>query len=206
MQASMDTVAITNALVQTGFDMTEPKVQRLLTRLVTVMEGVREDEVTVGTKRKATDVPARKKRRTRTDADLIREIFQYYVAKKGSARQKRLFRWFTDYEEDYQRVWAAFCKVVDRDLDFLDLPSKGALAFIIAPHVQTLIDMYGTRTMYYVMSSSGVFRICGMPRRTYETYRDGGRPAEETPAYVMWKAMQEPKEIVGECVVQSCVV
>lgn len=202
----MDTVAITNALVQTGFDMTEPRVQRLLTRLLTVVEGVREDEVTVGTKRKATGVRVKKKRRTRTDAELLHEIFQNYVAKEGSARQKRLFQWFTDYEEDYQRVWAVFCKVVGMDLNFLHLPSKGALAFIIAPHVQTLIDMYGTRTMYYVLSSSGLFRICGMSRQKYEAYRDGGRPAEDTPAYVMWKAMQEPKEIVGECVVQSCVV
>ena len=205
----MDTVAITNALVQNGFDMGEPKVQRLLTRLLTVVEGVREEEVTVGAKRKATDVPAKKKRRTRTDADLIHEIFQHYVAKEGSARQKRFFQWFTDYEEDYQRVWAAFCKVVEKDLDFLHLPSKcGALAFLIAPHVQTLIDMYGTRTMYYVLTSIGFFSMSNIRRQRYEAFRDGPSPSGEgTPAYLMWKAMQEPKDtIVEECVVQSCVV
>lgn len=203
----MDTVAITNALVQNGFDMGEPKVQRLLTRLLTVVEGVREEEVTVGAKRKATDVPS-KKRRTRTDADLIHEIFQNYVAKEGSARQKRLFQWFTDYEEDYQRVWAAFCKVVGKDLDFLAMPPKCELAFTIAPHVQTLIDMYGTRTMYYVLTSIGFFRMSNIRRQKYEAFRDGPSPSSQgTPAYLMWKAMQEPKgTIVGECVVQSCVV
>lgn len=201
MQAAMDNVAITNALVQNGFDMGDDKVQRLLTRLLTVVEGVREDAL-VGTKRKASDTPTRKRRKVRTDSELLREIFQHYKAREGSERRVQLGRWLEDFKEDYDRVWSIFCGIIRKELDFKRLPPKDAMRIYIGFSIQGLINAFGTKTVHYVMMTCGYFR------QTYDKFQSREKPDELSPLYVLWSAMQPKVETrsEGENLVEVCVV